>query len=170
MKPKEWSNGRQHYYKKIIIITLTTHKKKLFRRKIIVGSITIFPANWATFEDDLIFCASFWTFWTPITQKRDMMWYDFSFVSAQHIAHLLCKDDHFWEGGGWVCRSVVGTMLIYHRSGEMRLSGLLTNKFQLFLFQIYIHHRFRDMRLSARQSHLSHDRCKSRTKTTVIYL
>ena len=40
------------------------HQKNHLCKKIVVRSIRIYPENLATFEENLIFCASFWTFWT----------------------------------------------------------------------------------------------------------
>ena len=47
------------------------------------------------------FLASLVTSWATISQKIKLgkIW-NRIFHSFQHIAHLLCKDSHFWEGGG----------------------------------------------------------------------
>ena len=83
--------------------------------KNIVWSIRIFPVKLATSEENLIFCTSFWTFWTAKTHKLKIgkIW-DIIFHSFLHIAHLLCKDGHFWRGEvGGVCI----TLLVIGPSG-----------------------------------------------------
>jgi len=42
-----------------------------------VRSIQIFPVILATFEEKLVFCASFVTFWTPKTKNQKNLRYDF---------------------------------------------------------------------------------------------
>ena len=61
------------------------HTKKIFVRKMIVRSISILPANLATYEDNLCFCASFWTFCTPKTQNA--IWSDFF---SKSVASAYC--------------------------------------------------------------------------------
>ena len=64
----------------------------------------IFPADLATFEENLVFCASFWTFCTPITPKQKIgIILDMIFILFQHIAHILCKDGTYLLGTGPVC-------------------------------------------------------------------
>ena len=53
----------------------------------ILRSIPIFSANLVTIEKKKIYCASFWTFWTPITQTRNMIF--LSHLQFQYIANLL---------------------------------------------------------------------------------
>ena len=86
--------------KSIISQKLRIAQEKSFTWKSITRSILIFPENLAAFEENLIFWAHFWTFWTPITRKLKIgkTWY-MVFLSFQHIAHLLCKDGHFWVRG-----------------------------------------------------------------------
>ena len=64
-----------------------------------VWSIRNFSVNLATSED--FSCVSFVTSLAPISQKLEFgkIW-DIIFNSFQHIAHLLCKDGHFWGWGG----------------------------------------------------------------------
>ena len=81
--------------------------KKIYCAKMVVRYIPIFPANFANFGE-FYFAHLVGTFWTLLTQKRNMIF--------QHIAYLLCKDDHFWGGGGGVCISLVGTQPIDHIS------------------------------------------------------
>ena len=73
--------------KSVISQKLRIAQKKSFMPKMSVWSIQIFPANLATFKENLIFGRPKRPFWTP-------------------VAHLLCSDGHF-EGMG-VCISLVG--------------------------------------------------------------
>ena len=78
---------------KTITITTKNRTKKSFVQKLIVRSIPIFPANVATFEENLLVCASFWTFWTPITQKlkieKILIWFIFRFSKLRMCWPLL---------------------------------------------------------------------------------
>ena len=48
-------------------------QKMSFVQKMGVGSIPIYPANLATFEESRIFGAPFGRVWAPLAPKRDMM-------------------------------------------------------------------------------------------------
>ena len=76
-----------------------SHKKKSFMQKMSARSIQIYPANFATFEESLIFGRTKRPFWTAVAAKRNM-WYEISHQSFfLLIAHLFCQDGNFWGGG-----------------------------------------------------------------------
>ena len=85
-------------------------KKKSFVRKIAVRWIRIFPVNLATFEENLIFWTSFWTFRTQITQNLKNLRHDFSLVSALCIFYVKMATS---ERGG-ACISFVGKQPNFH--------------------------------------------------------
>ena len=57
---------------KIGYMSITKSRTKKTMDVKIIEKIRIFPLNLTTFEENLLFCASFWTIRIPITQKLKM--------------------------------------------------------------------------------------------------
>ena len=73
--------------------------------------------NLANFEGTWIFWALLGRVWTPVALKRDMKFHANPF--SYHIAHLLCQDSYFWEGGGlhiptWETTCFIFVVFFFH--------------------------------------------------------
>ena len=111
--------------------------------KISVKSIPIYYANLAISEEKLMFRHPKCPFWTPAAPKRNMKFY--ALLYFQHLAHLLCQDGHFWEGGTLgILPPLLG--ILPQRSWCEQLIGkvwdivlpifFITNRFELFCHYI----------------------------------
>ena len=101
-------------------------------------SIPIYPANLATLEESWIFRCPNAPFEQP--QRQNTIWCDMKFYAhhfIQHIAHLLCRDDHSWggEGRGGVCISVVGKQPFLRDSKHfLNFVSIMKNYFYVLYF------------------------------------
>ena len=96
-----WKLWTKSLIKSTISLKLRVAQKKTHELKNHCHIYPNLPCKFGHFWTTFFFVVEWLALWRSITQKLKIgrIW-NIIFHSIQHIPHILCKDGHFWKGGG----------------------------------------------------------------------